>query len=482
MQPPGTQIQEAKAALDSHPRLQNSPPLVPSRVPLLPFPLTWQQHGVWTTMCKEGNLQHRRVYALRLTGELDLEAFRASIVFMWWRHDVLRTRIVMVNNTPHQVADRADYCPLTVVDEIPATSSLDGNEQARREIETFFSRPMDLMAGPLVAFTLIRVTPREHIFALKIHHLITDHLSDVLFFKEFWLAYGNLSLHRPPFDTAPPLQYADYAIWQLKTHSEWIATHRPWWQSRLAGIPAIRIPADDGLKHVPDRSTKEFQLAFGEPLSGDLLALARREQTMPALLMLTLYAALVFQWCQQNEFVLPYAVAGRQLPAHVNVLGPFAHLLFICVRLSGHETYLGLLKNLTQEFFSSWRHFDHGRLADEMPHLTCGTLLEWLSWQSSELQGTQTPDEWQGVQPCPAIEQFKVSRPENQNLHQEAEITLYFWKAPDGIRAHGYYRADLFLPQTIERFQQALLNQAHVMVRDPSGLLICSAPGGTDHD
>jgi hypothetical protein len=430
-------------------------------------PLTFQQELIWSIIQKNHSASHRTAYALRLVGALHVEFLRGSLDAAVRRHASLRTRIIVVDGVPQQVIDEPAAYRLPIVNCAADALESDPDADARYFVGKFLAQRVDLAAGPLFDVKLFRLSDREHVLAIVVHHIISDHMSDVLLFKELWSSYESLVSGARTLLADIPLQYRDYAGWQSSTRPRWMAQHGSYWKQKLAGAVPIQMPIDGGLESVQPHSTAELRMSFDEPLSSALHDLARRQRTMPALILVALYAALVSRWCRQNSFVIPFAVSGRHFPEHLNVIGSFAHLLFLRVELTGHETFLDLLKLITAEFFSAWRHLDHGKVCRDAPELTHGTLWEWLSWCPSELRGTYTPSEWNGRSDLPAVDSFSVKNATAEERRQESEIALYFWNSPEGIRGHGHYRADLFTPGTIDRFLRALrLLGAHV-ARDP---------------
>src|SRR5262249_45462775 len=105
--------------------------------------------------------------------------------------------------------------------------------------------PMHLSTGPLLRTALLRLSAREHVLLLTLHHIITDGWSNGVLVRELTTLYqsyvcGQLS-PLPPL----PIQYADYAIWQRAWLSgEVLDEQMAYWRKQLADLEPLELPTD----------------------------------------------------------------------------------------------------------------------------------------------------------------------------------------------------------------------------------------------
>src|SRR5262249_32281574 len=112
------------------------------------LPLSYAQQRLWFLDRLEGtSTEYNMPEALRLRGELDLEALERTINTIVERHESLRTRFVEVDGAPAQVIERE----LRIEAPVEDLSGLDEEERGarvqaalRRELE----EPFDLGRGP----------------------------------------------------------------------------------------------------------------------------------------------------------------------------------------------------------------------------------------------------------------------------------------------------------------------------------------------
>ncbi|RKH22074.1 condensation domain-containing protein, partial [Corallococcus sicarius] len=80
-------------------------------------------------------------------------------------------------------------------------------------------RPFDLRRGPLVRAVLFKLTEREHILVVNMHHIVSDGWSLGVLVREVSALYAAFAEGRPSPLPELPVQYADYAAWQRRTLS-----------------------------------------------------------------------------------------------------------------------------------------------------------------------------------------------------------------------------------------------------------------------
>src|SRR5690606_8124967 len=85
-----------------------------------------------------------------------------------------------------------------------------------------------------------------HIAFMNMHHIIGDQWSYGLIGQEFADLYnGYCRRHVRPAPVKPPLQYADYVVWQRHCQTDsHLAPHALYWRQKLANLPVLSVPTD----------------------------------------------------------------------------------------------------------------------------------------------------------------------------------------------------------------------------------------------
>jgi hypothetical protein len=175
--------------------------------------------------------------ALRLRGELNIEAAQASLQEMVNRHEVLRTSFPEVGDGTIQ--DIAAEMEVPFAMEEIREDELDEvlREQARRSF--------DLSHGPLIRASLFRIGSQDHVLLVVMHHIVSDGWSLGVMLREFNALYDSFS--RGTASPLPPLpiQYADYSEWQREwLQGEVLELQLDYWRKQMTGHETLSLPTD----------------------------------------------------------------------------------------------------------------------------------------------------------------------------------------------------------------------------------------------
>ncbi len=104
----------------------------------------------------------------------------------------------------------------------------------------------DLVNGPIVRATVIRLGDQEHILMLNMHHIATDGYSRSALYRDLTALYDAYGKGLPSPLTPLHIQYADYADWQRRWLDGGVADAQlKYWTGRLHGAPSrLDLPTD----------------------------------------------------------------------------------------------------------------------------------------------------------------------------------------------------------------------------------------------
>src|SRR5262249_5130396 len=138
--------------------------------------------------------------ALRLRGDLDVEALERTLSRIVDRHETLRTTFSTGPDGTLLQRVGARPGPVLSVEAAP-----DGAPLLAR-VRDEFRQPFDLRAGPMLRARLLRVGPRDHVLAVTTHHVAADGWSLGIIAAELQALYGRGAPPLPPL----AVTYADF--------------------------------------------------------------------------------------------------------------------------------------------------------------------------------------------------------------------------------------------------------------------------------
>jgi non-ribosomal peptide synthetase component F len=340
------------------PRPQALAPRAPGARPVL----SYDQQRLWM----ENQLLPGSIYNVhgrrRIIGALDVSVVEASIRAIIARHETLRTRFPAVNGELMQVVDEpVDEWHIRMED-LTGNAGPDRPEAvartAQRLLDTELTTPFDLAAGPLIRCLLIKLSDREHILSVTMHHIVSDAWSIGLFVRELTTLYraggdpGRAGL-------APlPVQYRDYAVWQR----DWLTgdaleSQISYWREHLKAAPqALALPT-------VQRRTSALRAEAGQVLAelppdetAALHELCREHGVTSFMVLYAVLATIFSRWSGQPDIVIGVPVAGRNSTGTDRLIGFFVNMLPVRIDLSGNPSFASLLEHVRQVAVGAYAH------------------------------------------------------------------------------------------------------------------------------
>src|SRR5262249_20274574 len=108
------------------------------------------------------------------------------------------------------------------------------------------ARAFNLVRGPLVRLTLLRLAAHDHVLLMMMHHIVFDGWSEGILLAELGALYTAYSEGRPSPLAEPPLQYGDFAAWQQRRSGDpQLEQDLAYWRRQLRDLPStLALPTD----------------------------------------------------------------------------------------------------------------------------------------------------------------------------------------------------------------------------------------------
>ncbi len=302
-------------------------------------------------------------FAVRLAGQLDVDALERSLNEIARRHAALRTTFAAEDGQPAQVIAPELRLPISIED----LTGVAGDEQdsaVQRLADAEARRPFDLARGPLLRARLLRLGMHRHVFLLTMHHIISDTWSAGLFMRELAVLYAAFSRGRPSPLSALAIQYADYAAWQR----EWLAgdqqnsplqTQLAYWREQLADSPPVlELPTDHPRPPIQTFRGATQRFVLPATLADALRALSRREDATLFMTLLAAFQTLLYRYSGQERLLVGSPIAGRTRAETEGLIGFFANTLVLRGDLRGNPSFRALLARVREITLGAYGHQD----------------------------------------------------------------------------------------------------------------------------
>src|SRR5262249_6711377 len=149
------------------------------------LPLSYAQQRLWFIDRMGETSSHYNVpEALRLRGELNIEALKRAFHTIVERHESLRTHFAEFDGNPVQIVVPSLQLDVAVEDlsSLPETLM---EERISAAFEREWEEPFDLAHGPLLRVRLLKLGEKDHILLRTFHHIVYDGWSMAVLNREF---------------------------------------------------------------------------------------------------------------------------------------------------------------------------------------------------------------------------------------------------------------------------------------------------------
>jgi amino acid adenylation domain-containing protein len=325
-----------------------------------PAPLSYAQEQLWLlSQVFDGGVAYNSPAAFHLEGPLEIELLRRALEGLAERHSILRTTYSVIGGTPMQVIGDVQPVHVNVVDlsGLPDREKYAESQRILREESRF---RFDLVNGPVMRPTVIRLAQNEHILMLNLHHIATDGYSRGVIYRDLTTLYEAFA--RGPLSPLEPLpvQYVDYAVWQRRWLNEGAADGQlEYWKRKLARAPSrLDLPTDFPRPPVRSEAGNYMSLMLDLATREALRSTARSCDATLFVALLATFGLLLSRYSGQDDIVVGTPFAGRTRTELDSMVGYFINPLALRLDLSGDPTFAELVMRTRETTLEAFAHAD----------------------------------------------------------------------------------------------------------------------------
>ncbi|MBD2468777.1 non-ribosomal peptide synthetase [Nostoc sp. FACHB-145] len=420
------------------------------------LPLSFAQTRLWLLeQLNPDSSIYNMPAAVRLVGELKIEALEESINEIIRRHEVLRTTFVLDNGEPLQVIVANVQIKIPVVDLRDLPKAEQEAETQRLSVEEF-QCPFDFTQAPLLRCTLLQLDEQEYILLFTIHHIVFDGWSQGILIKEIAALYTAFVAGEPSSLPALPIQYADFAVWQRQhLQGERREALLSYWKQELANLPVLQLPTTLPRAEVKTSRGASYSFVISAPVVQEVRKLSQQAGVTLFMTLLASFKILLQRYSNQDDIVVGTDVANRNQAEVEQLIGFFINLLVLRTDLSGNPTFIELLQRVRTQTLAAYAHQDlpfdelvrelqpERHLSNTVPLFQVLFVLQNTPTSALELPG------------------LTLNLMELEGRSARFDLALFLTETEQSIEGKWQYNADLFTPDTITQFTnhwQTLLN------------------------
>jgi amino acid adenylation domain-containing protein len=413
-----------------------------------PCPLSPAQQRIWfiEQLVPEA-LAYNEAEAVRLTGELNVEALEKAFNIIIGRHELLRSTIEAVNGQPFFVVHES--WPLTFKQiDLSTKAATEKTAEVERLLVSEPRVPYHLETAPGLRLTLLKLGAQEHVLILMMHHIICDWSSEGILWRELSELYRELLRGQPLVLPPLPIQHGDYAAWQQKRYSPANFTKDlAFWKEALQGAPELmELPTDRPRPVANSYRGARKRYRVGATQTEALRHLSRRERTSLFTVFASALSALMHRYNRSEDILLGIPLADRDRAELQSMIGFLLHTQVLRTSIDPAMSFSALVGRVQKSSLEMFTHravpFDLiVRELGQERNLSYSPLFQvMLNWRDREQELSYI-----------GLEGLKIESMLAESRIAKFDLTVMVTDEGDEMALEMEYSTDLFDEERIDR-------------------------------
>ena len=416
------------------------------------YPLSKAQERMWflSYLFKNTSLYNIPV-AIKIHKAICLENLELAIEQIVINNAILRTTFHEKNGEIYQQI-HSKYKPSIDFQDI---SNIESKKKLIEEILLgHSSKIFNLTQLPLFAIKLIKITEKEFILLLNLHHIITDGWTNALLSNDLHLDYKKLN-----YDSDKPYSYIDFVKWEQNwMKSETYQDHMLFWKRKLSSLPPTsRFPKDF---YSTKESTRGKLLLYDFPIetSEKIISFCKRNNYTSFQFYYVCFTILISIYTQEKDIIIGTPVANRNSRYFQDTYGLFFNSLPIRLLIDTKLNFLQLMEKSIKSINQCMKHQE-------------------VSF--TEIIKTVNPDRNLDENVLFIIhfayQHFPKKNTENKyekiyTDYQNSKFDLNFWVEVEGENSKLIltYKKESFAPTKIDKFVEHYQNLINRVIENPN--------------
>lgn len=323
------------------------------------YPMSYAQKRLWVSeQLHLGESVYNVSQAFELTGEFDMEAMEAAFRTIIDRHEILRTTFhsvqgelvqhVLSSNEVQNYLEKIDICNGT------------GVEQNNVEfyLEKEYQQSFNLSDSPPFRIMILKTGNSNHVLTITFHHIITDALSLIVFFRELLEYYNAHSNNELVNQKDLPIQYKDYAVWQTELFKTGALEEcrEYWFEKFINPVVQIDLPTEFERPKVKTFAGDRIRIALDKKYKKGLSELSKRNNTTLYTVLLTSVKSLLYHYTGEEDITIGGAFDGRINENLEGQIGYYISTLPLRTVFDGEDTFEQVISKVKDTVMGAHRY------------------------------------------------------------------------------------------------------------------------------
>jgi hypothetical protein len=322
-------------------------------------------------------------------------------------------------------------------------------------------RSFDLVNGPVVKMTIIKLGEEHHLLVVNMHHIVSDGWSVSIFVRDFLAFYRSLVEQLPPELPHLPIAFSDFVLWQNdRLSGDFLDQQLSFWKDQLACLQPLALPFDRAPSIHTAASSDYERMVLTPELRDRLASVAKDRDCTLFMALLAAFKVVLHRYSGQTDINVGVPVAGRNRIETENLIGYFTNTTLVRTDLGDTPSFADLLLRVRESSLAAFAHDEVPleKLADVIQpdrDLSRNPLFQVMFI----LQNTAKT-----VIRIPSVETELLN---TYNSTVKFDMLVEFYETADGINGGIGYRTGLFDRGTMVQFVRAMKEVINFVADEP---------------
>lgn len=360
-----------------------------------PFNLTQAQLSIWVSQKLHDDVPlHHVAHTFKIFGDIDKTIFEKAFQELVNTTEILRTVFSEADGIPYQ-----SYEPPFTFDLEYLDLSANANEP---EVRTWAlqraKRRFDLSQRTFDT-ALVKISNREYIWYLNLHHLITDGVTTTMIYARMSQLYSAiLNGSQETFNSTG--SYSDYVVFENEQRKRTIHQEsRAYWKKKVSGLDELGNLY--GTANASNETVSErISVPLGKQLTKQIKELAQHTDIRgwtEGSTLFTIFSTLFFIYIHrisgQQKLAIGSPTHNRTEKNFRKTPGIFIEVFPMVAEIFNDDTFLSVFRRIRMESNSFLKHAKPGILTPEIGR-SFNVMLNYIMTRFNNFNGFAMKSEW----------------------------------------------------------------------------------------
>ena len=431
------------------------------------YALSNSQRRLWVLDQIGAGSSYHIFSSFKVEGLLEKSYLLQALNYLINRHEILRTRFLVINGVPQQQVLSVEECEFEV--ELKTA-----NEKVF--IDNYINKPFDLAKDNLIRVCLLEQPSGESKLIFVMHHIISDGWSLDVFIQELSECYEQILNGQTPDLPSLRIQYKDYAAWSNNRLADaWAMEAKNYWQELFKGdLPVFNLPTDYARPLTKTYRGGVVNRIISKDLFTKFTNTEGQKGASNFIKIQAVLGILLHRYTGQDDIVVGTPVAGRGEAELDAQIGFYVNLLALRNSIEASESYSTILERIRINTVNGYAYQDYpfdqliedlqlSRDTSRNPLFDVLLNYQHFSDKSSIVLGNAVLSEYPS---------------DTTTCKYDLEFSCQ--ETPDGLHILLNYNTDIFIEKSVERLLFHLENIIGAVVEHPTEKIGALAYLGTD--